>query len=66
MKVISLVKVFTLQVKIPLESSKDTRDYQDNNKDVTGIGGTNIKSDRISVEMQINHLGEVNKARYMP
>ena len=34
-----------------------------------GIGGTSIanaKQTRISIDVQINHAGEVNKARYMP
>jgi len=34
-------------VKIPLESSKDTRDYQDNARDVNGIGGSSAKNERI-------------------
>ena len=39
----------TFQVKIPLESSKDTRDYKDNvldNDNTNGIGGQNLKSNR--------------------
>ncbi|CDW89960.1 wd-40 repeat-containing protein [Stylonychia lemnae] len=55
-----------MKVKIPLESSKDTRDYQDNARDVNGIGGSSHKNERIQIETQINHQGEVNKARYMP
>jgi len=55
-----------MKVKIPLESSKDIRDYQDSGKDVTGIGGATLKNERITIETQINHAGEVNKARYMP
>lgn len=63
--------MFYFQVKIPLESSKDTRDYKDNVLDdnTNGVGGTGItkeKSTRISIDIQINHQGEVNKARYMP
>ena len=58
-------------VKIPLESSKDTRDYKENAGDdnTNGIGGNGITKDkqtRISIDIQINHSGEVNKARYMP
>ena len=81
-------------MKIPLESSKDTRDYKDNVLDdnTNGIGGStvlgsktkggkdaqgnkenednkllaNSKQARISIDVQINHAGEVNKARYMP
>lgn len=82
-----------VSVKIPLESSKDTRDYKDNVLDdnTNGIGGSTIvgsktkggkdtqnkenednkllansKQARISIDVQINHQGEVNKARYMP
>ena len=58
-------------MKIPLESSKDTRDFKENVLDdnTNGIGGTGItnqKLPRITVEVQINHQGEVNKARFMP
>lgn len=58
-------------MKLPLESSKDTRDYKDNILDdnVNGVGGSGIakeKQARISIDVQINHQGEVNKARYMP
>lgn len=60
-----------VSVKIPLESSKDTRDFKENVLDdnTNGIGGnsvTNVKSTRISIDVQINHSGEVNRARYMP
>jgi len=60
-----------VSVKIPLESSKDTKDYKDNMLDdnttgVAGSGVTNAKQARISIDVQINHQGEVNKARYMP
>jgi len=73
-----------LKVKVPLESSKDTREYQEgldstpvdklqlgsvgNPGNTTGaIGAQNIvKNERIQVELQINHQGEVNRARYMP
>ena len=66
-----LVDNLFLKVKLPLESSKDTRDYKDNALDdnVNGIGGSGIakeKQARISIDVQINHQGEVNKARYMP
>lgn len=58
-------------MKIPLESSKDTRDYKENVLDdnTNGIGGnciSNNKTTRISIDVQINHQGEVNRARYMP
>jgi len=36
-----------VKVKIPLDSSKDTRDYQDNAKDANGIGGSSVKNERI-------------------
>lgn len=37
-----------LQVKIPLESSKDTRDYKDNVLDdnTNGIGGSNVNGSK--------------------
>jgi hypothetical protein len=59
------------KVKIPLESSKDTRDYKENVLDdnTNGIGGsgvTNSKQTRINIDVQINHQGEINCARYMP
>ena len=40
----NLFKSLVFQVKIPLESSKDTRDYKDNVLDdnTNGIGGSNI------------------------
>lgn len=47
-------------VKLPLESSKDTRDYKENVLDdnTNGIGGkdvTGAKQARISIDVQINH-----------
>lgn len=90
-------------MKIPLESSKDTREYREGLDETnqqtanmintaTGgpkegnfafqgttsgslaqtsqLGGTGSvgppKNERIQVELQINHSGEVNRARYMP
>jgi hypothetical protein len=62
-----------MKVKIPLESSKDTRDAGEPSKELNtannATGQTNPttnKHERISIETQINHAGEVNKARYMP
>lgn len=57
-----------ISVKIPEESSKDTRDYRENVLDLNGgpAGSNKPKQARISVDIQINHQGEVNKARYMP
>ena len=58
-------------VKLPQESSKDTRDFKENVLDdaTNGIGGTGAgasKQARIKIDVQINHQGEINKARYMP
>lgn len=54
-----------MKVKVPLESSKDTRDQvQEPAREFPGQTAT--KNERITVETQINHAGEVNKARYMP
>ena len=63
-----------MKVKIPLESSKDTRDQPERVRppvvapEMTAqIGQPQpVKHEKISVETQINHAGEVNKARYMP
>ena len=60
-----------IKVKIPLESSKDTREFNPGLDDqpvapnaTQTLGGP--KNDRIQVELQMNHQGEVNRARYMP
>ena len=60
-----------IKVKIPLESSKDTRDFNpglDDHPQAPSATQTlgQPKNDRIQVELQINHQGEVNRARYMP
>lgn len=61
-----------MNVKIPLESSKDTRDQvmepmKDLSKEVGASGSVaQPRHERISIHTQINHAGEVNKARYMP
>ena len=64
-----------MQVKIPLESSKDIKDQPEPPRPPVGtqadltaqgaIGGL-PKHEKITIETQINHQGEVNKARYMP
>jgi hypothetical protein len=48
------------QVKLPLESSKDTRDYKENVLDdnTNGLGGSSsiaVKQARIKIDVQINH-----------
>ncbi len=61
-----------MKVKIPLESSKDTRDQPEPPRPAVGATGdlagltAASKHEKISIETQINHAGEVNKARYMP
>ena len=72
-----------IKVKVPQESSKDTREYREGldeaeKQNTTGQEGKTgqgtsaqgsvgvPKNERIQVELQINHQGEVNKARYMP
>lgn len=58
-----------MNVKIPLESSKDTRDQvQEPSKEINipAAPGVPVKHERITAHIKINHAGEVNKARYMP
>lgn len=55
-----------IKVKIPLESSKDVKEFNDAGKDVSGLGNPDTKKERIVIESQINHAGEVNRARAMP
>jgi histone-binding protein RBBP4 len=61
-----------MQVKIPLESSKDSRDQIEPPRPPVGTQAdltaqaTQVKHEKISIQTQINHAGEVNKARYMP
>ena len=38
----------------------------DNTNGIGGAGITSNKQTRISIDIQINHQGEVNRARYMP
>jgi len=52
-----------MKVKIPLESSKDSRDQV---MEPARDPSAQPKNERITIETQINHAGEVNKARYMP
>jgi histone-binding protein RBBP4 len=63
--------VQVLKCKVPLESSKDTREFNagldDQAQPYQQQGTTDEKKkERIQVEVQINHMGEVNKARQMP
>lgn len=52
------------EVQLPLEDSEtDNRGYNDDSGEVGGFGGTN---GRIQVVQQINHRGEVNRARACP
>ncbi|GJP49895.1 hypothetical protein CLOM_g9052 [Closterium sp. NIES-68] len=50
--------------KLPLEDTEtDARQYDDQKADVGGFGAGGAK---VQVVQQINHEGEVNRARYMP
>mmetsp|Transcript_16441 Transcript_16441/g.35544 ORF Transcript_16441/g.35544 Transcript_16441/m.35544 type:complete len:418 (+) Transcript_16441:210-1463(+) len=52
------------EVQLPLEDSElDARQYDDERNEVGGFGGTHGK---VHVIQQINHDGEVNRARHMP
>ncbi len=52
------------EVALPLEDSEtDNRGYNDESGEVGGFGGTN---GRIQIVQQINHRGEVNRARSCP
>nr|CAN72267.1 hypothetical protein VITISV_017853 [Vitis vinifera] len=52
------------QVQLPLEDAEnDARQYDDDRFDVGGFGCANGK---VQIIQQINHDGEVNRARYMP
>lgn len=52
------------EVQLPLEDSEiDARQYDDAKNEVGGFGGAHGK---VQVVQQINHDGEVNRARYMP
>ncbi|KAM7470400.1 hypothetical protein LguiA_008583 [Lonicera macranthoides] len=52
------------QVQLPLEDAEnDARHYDDDRSDFGGFGCANGK---VQIIQQINHDGEVNRARYMP
>lgn len=52
------------EVQLPLaESELDGRSYDDERNEVGGFGGAHGK---VHILQQINHDGEVNRARYMP
>ncbi|CAH1450613.1 unnamed protein product [Lactuca virosa] len=52
------------QVQLPLEDAEyDARHYDDDRTDFGGFGCANGK---VQIIQQINHDGEVNRARYMP
>eukprot|EP00850_Spirogloea_muscicola_P010545 SM000062S19931 [mRNA] locus=s62:467898:470924:- [translate_table: standard] len=52
------------EVQLPLEDTEiDARQYDDEKGEVGGFGAGNGK---VQVVQQINHEGEVNRARYMP
>lgn len=52
------------EVQLPLEDTEiDARQYDDERAEVGGYGAA---SGKVQVVQQINHDGEVNRARYMP
>ncbi|CAM6041127.1 unnamed protein product, partial [Sphagnum compactum] len=52
------------QVQLPFEDSEnDARQYDDERGDMGGFG---CSSGKVWMSIQINHEGEVNRARYMP
>ncbi|KAJ6401602.1 hypothetical protein OIU84_016910 [Salix udensis] len=52
------------QVQLPLDDAEnDARHYDDDHSDFGGFGAANGK---VQIIQQINHEGEVNRARYMP
>lgn len=52
------------EVQLPLEESElDARQYDDERNEVGGFGSA---AGKVAVVQQINHDGEVNRARYMP
>jgi len=54
-------------VKIPTEESIiNSRVYQDNTKDVGGVGLLVNTENKIELSVKINHDGEVNRVRVMP
>ncbi|KAL2631967.1 hypothetical protein R1flu_016653 [Riccia fluitans] len=56
------------EVQLPLEDSEnDARHYDDERGEIGGFGVASGKvKQRVQVIQQINHEGEVNRARYMP
>ncbi|NP_001105556.1 Histone-binding protein MSI1 [Zea mays] len=52
------------QVQLPLDDAEaDARHYDDDHADIGGFGAA---SGKVQIVQQINHDGEVNRARYMP
>nr|XP_010923693.1 histone-binding protein MSI1 homolog isoform X2 [Elaeis guineensis] len=52
------------QVQLPLEDAEnDARQYDDEHGEIGGFG---CASGKVQIIQQINHDGEVNRARYMP
>ncbi|MFS7946519.1 putative transcription factor WD40-like family [Helianthus anomalus] len=52
------------QVQLPVQDSEyDARNYDNDRSDLGGFGGASTK---VQIIQQINHEGEVNRARYMP
>eukprot|EP00245_Coleochaete_scutata_P013461 TRINITY_DN5484_c0_g1_i1.p1 TRINITY_DN5484_c0_g1~~TRINITY_DN5484_c0_g1_i1.p1 ORF type:complete len:425 (+),score=83.86 TRINITY_DN5484_c0_g1_i1:128-1402(+) len=52
------------EVQLPLEDTEtDARQYEDEDREAGGFGVANGK---VQIIQQINHEGEVNRARYMP
>ena len=52
------------EVHLPLEDTEyDARQYDDDRNEVGGFGGAHGK---VHIVQQINHDGEVNRARHMP
>lgn len=51
------------EVQLPLEGTElDGRGYDDERNEVGGFGGT---AGKVHITQQINHDGEVNRARFM-
>ncbi|KAL5210809.1 hypothetical protein ABZP36_006432 [Zizania latifolia] len=52
------------QVQLPLDDAEaDARHYDDDHAEIGGFGSA---SGKVQIVQQINHDGEVNRARYMP
>lgn len=55
------------EVRLPLEETEiDARTFADEDKEDKGEGGYGGASGKVEIIQQINHQGEVNRARYMP